>query len=327
MSIIPAKVKLSWATGDYDTVSALIGGKVEPEGIDLVPIIASSPERHWRMLRHREFDVCELSMSSYLMAACRGEPVIAIPVFPHRRFRHGYVFCNRDAGIEVPRDLIGKRIGLRTFQNTAAVWTRGILDEEYGLPVRSVEWLTQDEEPIEFKPPDGLTLRRVPPGGSIDEMLVRGELEAVIYPEVLPSFADGSPLVKRLFEDPKAEEIRYYQRTGIFPIMHTVAIHRDLVEEYPWVPVSLLKAFKESLAVCRGRMRDPRRIALAWVMDLAEEQARILGGDPWAPGLQQNRKALETLVRYSHSQGLIDREMPVEELFAASCLDELPKYV
>lgn len=327
VSPIPTRVKLSWATGDYDIVRALITGEVQPEGVELIPIVISSPERHWRMLRHREFDICELSLSSYLMSVCRAEPIIAIPVFPHRRFRHGYIFCNQAAGVEVPRDLIGKRVGLRTFQNTAALWTRGILEEEYGVPVKAVQWFTQDEEPIEFSPPPGLALSRIPRGRNIDEMLVCGDLDAVIYPEVLPSFAHGSPNVKRLFHDPKAEEIRYYQRTGIFPIMHTVVVRCDVVERYPWVPVSLLKAFKEALTVCYHKMKDPRRIALAWVVELAEEQQKILGSDPWAPGLKQNRKALETLIRYSHQQGLIDREIPVEELFVASTLDDLPKYV
>lgn len=327
VSNIPAKLKLSWATGDYDLVSALITGEVKPEGMELMPITLASPERHWRMLRHHEFDVCELSMSSYLMSVCRGEPVIAIPVFPHRRFRHAYIFCNRDARIQTPRDLVGKRIGLRTFQNTAGLWTRGILEDEYGVLVKSVDWFTQDEEPIEFEPPGDLRLQRVSPGRNLDEMLVCGDLDAVIYPETLPSFAGGSPKVKRLFEDPKSEEIRYYQKTGIFPIMHTVVIRREVVDDHPWVPVSLLKAFRQALDVCYQRMKDPRRIALAWVMDLAEEQKRVLGSDPWSPGFRQNKKALETLVRYSYRQGLIDREIPPEDLFATSSLDELPRYV
>lgn len=328
MFTIPTRLQLSWATGDYDIVNGLITGEVEPEGINLLPMVMSSPERHWRMLRNKEFDVCELSMSSYLVAVCRGEPFIAIPVFPHRRFRHSYIFCNQGSGIEKPSDLVGKRVGLRTFQNTAGLWMRGILEDEYGVTLEEVAWFTQDDEPLEFRVRDGLHLSRIPSGQTVDTMLVEGFLDAAIYPQVLPSYASGSPHVKRLFENPKAAEIGYYRKTGIFPIMHTVVISRDIVDEHPWVPRSLMKAFRQSLELSYKRMRNPRRVPLSWVMDLMEEQVAILGNDPWAPGLERNRKTLETLIRYSFRQGLIDRKIPIEKLFAESTLlDDLPKYV
>lgn len=321
-----ANLHLTLACGDYDLTRPLLDGTVGAQGIDLTVLTMPSPERHWRFIRHGEFDICELSMSSYLMARAAGRPFNAIPVFPHRRFRHSYIFVNADAGVREPRDLMGKAVGLRTFQTTAGLWTMGILQEHYGVDLRSVRWFTQDEEDIPFTPPPGLHLQRLPPDKSIDRMLVEGELAAVIYPEILPALARGSAKVRRLFSDYRREEMEYFRKTGIFPIMHTVVIREAVLEQHPWVARNVHRAFQRAKELAYRRLEDPRTLALAWVMERLEEQKRLLGPDPWAYNLEDNRKNLETLIAYSHDQGLIDRLFPLEELFFPSSLDQLPAY-
>ncbi len=321
------KLQLSLACGDSDLNRALVEGIVRPDGIELIAQTMPSPERHRRMLKHEEFDVCEFSLSTYLLAHEAKRPFIAIPVFPHRRFRHSYVFCRSDARIETPTDLTGKRIGLDTLQNTAGLWMRGILQDYYGVPFQSIRWWTQEEEDIPVKPSTALSVERVPPGTDLDAMLCRGDLEAVIYPEVLPSVAKGSSQVRRLFTDPKQAEMEYYRRTGIFPIMHTVVTHARILERHPWVPANLLKAFRLAKEHAYVHLEDPRRVALVWVRELLEEQRSVMGPDPWPYNLADNRLALETLIRYSFEQGLLKRKPRVEELFVASCLEKPPRYI
>lgn len=322
-----ARIQLTLACGDYDLTRPLIEGTVEPDGIELIVLPMGSPERHWRMVRHEEFDVCELSLSSYLLCKTAGREFTAIPVFPHRRFRHSYIFCNTQSGIENPSDLAGKKVGVRTLQVTAGVWARGILASEYGVPLRSIRWYTQDPEdlPIEF--PKDFMIERLPEGSNPDIMLVEGELDAVIYPEILPSIARGDSRVRRLFSNYKEVEIEYYKRTGIFPIMHAVVIKNSVLAQYPWAARNLLSAFTKAKETCYKRMEDPRWISLAWVRELLEEQRRILGPDPWPYNLKDNYKALKTFIGYAHDQGMIPGAFEVEELFVPSTLDTLPRYV
>jgi 4,5-dihydroxyphthalate decarboxylase len=261
------------------------------------------------------------------VSKAKGELLMAMPVFPHRRFRHSYVFVNTQAGIERPKDLEGKRFGLRTLQNTAGLWMRGILQHYYGVSLKDIQWITQDEEPVSLGPGEGLPLRRVAPDENIDDMLIKGELEAAIYPDILPSFSRGDRAVKRLFADPRKEEMRYYQDTGIFPIMHTVVIKQAIVDQFPWVAKNLWDAFQKAKEICYRRMEDPRKIALAWVMHHLEEQKQILGQDPWVYGLTENRNNLETLIKYAHEQGLIHRKLELEELFIQSASDQSPQYL
>jgi 4,5-dihydroxyphthalate decarboxylase len=190
-----------------------------------------------------------------------------------------------------------------------------------------VQWFTQDEEETPWDPPAWLHIERVPPGANLDQLLVAGELDAAIYPEMLPSFARGDSRVRRLFERPKEVEREYFARTGIFPIMHTVVVKNAVLAAYPWVAVSMLRAFREAKQRCYERLADPRQTALAWVQDLVEEQRTVLGPDPWPYALEPNRAALTALIRYSHRQGLIPAAPAVEELFAANALSESPRYV
>jgi 4,5-dihydroxyphthalate decarboxylase len=311
------KLQLTLACGDYESIRGLKEGTVKPDGIELTVLTdMTSDVRHWRMIRNREFDVAELSMSNYLMAKYTGLPFAAIPVFLHRRFRHGFVFLNATNNIRKPADLIGKRVGLRNFQATANLWIRGILEHEYQLPHRSIQWFKQDEEEVEWTPPSGLNIQRVAAGKNVEQMLVEGELDALIHPEVIQPILAKDQRVSRLFPAYRELEIEYFKRTGIFPIMHTTAIKQEVVEKYPWVPINLMQALEEAKKSAYKRMENPRIVPLAWFRHFLEEQDEILGADPWAYGLgDSNRKNLETLMQYSQEQGLLGRKMSLDELF------------
>ncbi|MFQ5903396.1 MAG: ABC transporter substrate-binding protein [Candidatus Binatia bacterium] len=311
------KLHLTLACGDYEIVRALKEGSVKPDGIELTVLTdMASDVRHWRMIRNREFDIAELSMSSYLLAKFRGLPFVAIPVFLHRRFRHGFIFLNVNGGIQKPTDLIGKKVGLRNFQATSNLWIRGILEHEHHVPHKKLHWYVQDEEEVKFTPPNDLIFHRTPPGKRVEKMLMEGELDALIHPELIQPILDRDRRVKRLFENYKELELDYYKRTRIFPIMHTTAIKQEIVDQYPWVPVNMMEAFQRAKETAYKRMENPRRVPLAWFRHALEEQEDILGRDPWVYGLgEANRKNLETLILYSHEQGLIGRRIPLEELF------------
>jgi 4,5-dihydroxyphthalate decarboxylase len=311
-------VHLTLACGDYEIVRALMDGSVAPDGIDLTVLTdMTSDVRHWRMIRGREFDVAELSMSNYLAAKFRGQPFIAIPVFLHRRFRHGFTYVNVGKGIRKPTDLIGKKVGLRNFSATSNLWIRGILEHEFQVPHRNIHWYKQDDEEVEVAMPADLSLQKIPSDKDIERMLAEGEIDALIHPELIQPILDRDPRVARLFPNYKELEVEYYQRTGIFPIMHTTAIKQEVVERYPWVPGSLFQAFEKAKAAAYKRMENPRRVPLAWFRHTLEEQEGLLGKDPWTYGLgAANRKNIETLMQYSREQGFIDGEIPVEKLFA-----------
>ncbi|MEE8445774.1 MAG: ABC transporter substrate-binding protein [Alphaproteobacteria bacterium] len=314
---MPTTIELSLACGDYEIMRALKEGTVRPDGIELKVLTAmDSPTRHWRFLRNGEFDVAELSCSSYIAARDNGLPFCAIPVFPHRRFRHGFVYINTGKGIETPTDLIGRRIGVKFFLISAALWMRGILEHEYGVPFRSIDWFTELDEDVDFTPPADLRLSRVSPEKSIIDMLVDGELDALLHADLIDPIRQHDPRVGRLFPNYKQEETAYFKKTGIFPIMHVIAIRREIVEQHPWVPRNLFHAFNEAKAVAMKRLENPRIVPLPWYREAWEEREEIFGPDPWEYGLtERNRNTLDTLVGYSHEQGLIRTKLPLEELF------------
>jgi 4,5-dihydroxyphthalate decarboxylase len=322
-----AALPLSLACGPYDHLRALIDGAARAPGIDFTVLTMPSPERHGRMLRHAEFDVCELSLVAYLVARDAGRAFTAIPVFPHRRFRHGYVVKRTGCGIERPADLNGKRVGLDTLQNSAGLWMRGILADHYGVELKTVEWWCQEEEDVPFRPAAWMKVRRVAKGGSIDRMLQDGELEAAIYPETLPSVRERSPKVGLLFPETRKAEADYYAKSGVFPIMHTVVIRNEILEKHPWAAISTVQAFQKAKELCYRRMRDPRNLALAWAREALEEQEAVLGEDPWPYNLEDNRKALEAVVRYAFDQGMIRNKPEVEALFFPPSLQEIQRYL
>lgn len=311
------KLQLTLACGDYEIVRPLKEGLVRPDGIELNILTgADSATRHWRFLRNQEYDVAECSASSYIAARGRDLPFRALPVFLHRRFRHGFIFTNTSKNIVKPSDLIGKRVGVKFYLVSAILWLRGILENEYGVPHKSIEWFAELDEDVAFTPPEGLKLTRLPDDKSVEKMLAEGELDAVLHPDIIDPILNKDPRVGRLFPDYKSEEERYYAKTGIFPIMHVLGMKKDLVEQHPWIVPNLYQAFEESKNLAMKRMRNPRLVPLAWYQEAWEEQERLLGPDPWEYGLgEQNAHNFSTLVGYSHQQGLIDRIIPLDELF------------
>ena len=314
---MPTKLPLTLACGDYEIVRSLINGGVKVDGVDLTILTdMDSATRHWRFLNNREFDVAEVSASSYLAARDNDLPFRAIPVFLHRRFRHGFMFVNTDNGINKPADLKGRRIGVKTLMTTAVLWMRGMLEHEYGVPLNSIEWVAEIENDVAVTLPPDIQYSCLPNDKSVETMLAEGELDAVFHSDFIKPFLAKDPRVARLFPDHKAEETAYFQRTGIFPIMHVVGIRKVLAEEHPWLAVNLYRAFNESKAIAMTRMANPRIVPLAWYRAAWEEQERLLGSDPWEYGLtDKNRKVLETLAGYSHEQGLIKKRPALEQLF------------
>ncbi|HWF38931.1 MAG TPA: ABC transporter substrate-binding protein [Candidatus Acidoferrales bacterium] len=310
-------LSLSFACGDYEITRPLIDGSVVPDGIDLTVLTgAGSRERHWRMARNNEYDICEFNACAYFMARDRGAKWNALPVFLHRRFRHGFVFINTSKGIANPKDLIGRRVGGTNFQPAGSIWARGILEEFYGVPYQSMTWVTERPEDIEFTPPPGLKIEMIPPDKSLDDMLAAGELDAMISPSFPKPLLRGDNRVARLFQNYKEVEVEYFRRTGIFPIMHVNVIRQEIVDQHPWVAASLVQAFDKAKQLAYQRVRNPRVVPLAWFSAAWEEQNEILGRDPWTYGLgAANRKNLATAIRYTHQQGLISRAPSVDELF------------
>jgi 4,5-dihydroxyphthalate decarboxylase len=324
------RLRLTLATGDYDITRPLLDGVVSPQGVELVTMNYPSPQRHWRMLVHREFDIAEMSLGSYVAQRSRGhDDLIAVPVFPHRRFRHGYAFLsNARPEIENAGDLAGERVGVRSWQTTAGVWLRGILAEHHGLPLEKVRWLAQDSEDVALDLPPGVSLEAVPGGQSVVDMCVRGDAGGLIYPELPAPVLAGETTIRRMFENPKAVEQEYYRRTGIFPIMHVVAIRTELVEKYPWLPRNVMDAFEGAKERALERLRDPRTVSLAWLRALQEEERELLGADPWCYGLnERNRHVLDTFLGYAVQQGVAAKQMTAEELFHAATTERPPAYV
>ena len=312
-----SRLSLTLACGDYEIVRALVDGKVMPDGVDLnVLTEMDSTTRHWRFLRNQEFDAAEISCSSYLVARDHELPIDAIPVFLHRRFRHGFIFINTTKGIRTPGDLVGRRIGVKQFQATAVVWMRGILQHEYGVPLNSIEWLCELDETIEFVPRTDFKIERVPTNASIEQMLADGEIDALLHPDLIRPLVDKDPRVARLFSDYRQEELAFYQKTGIFPIMHVLGIKRHVIEKNPWVAINLFHALDKAKNLAMKRLANPRIVPLASYREAWEEQERIMGPDPWEYGLSdKNRHTLETLVGFAYEQGLIRRNFTLDELF------------
>ncbi|MBI2357406.1 MAG: ABC transporter substrate-binding protein, partial [Deltaproteobacteria bacterium] len=288
-------------------------------------------ETFWRMLRYQEFDAAELSMSSYLVGRENGFPrLLAIPVFPSRAFRHACIYINTDSGIKEPKDLVGKRAGVPEYQVTMAIWVRGILQHEYGVPPEKMKWFTGGQEhpgredKIPHDLPSNIDIRPIGLGQTLSSMLERGEIDAIISPHMPSPFVRRSPKVRRLFPNFREVERDYYCRTKIFPIMHTVVLREDFHKKNPWVAQNLSKAFTESKRLCEESMYEfsALKYMLAWSIAEMEEEREIFGGNLWPYGLEPNRHVLETLVQYAHEQGLIRKPFDLESLFAPSTLEE-----
>lgn len=324
------KLRLTLACWDYDRVAALASGAVRPDGIDLVFLAQPVEETFFRMLRHREFDIAEMSLSSYSVSlATEDPPFIAIPVFPSRFFRHSSIYVSATSGITEPAQLAGRRVGVPEYQMTAPVWIRGILSDEYGVRPDGVEYLSGGEEQpgrgekLKLSLPPQFRLRPIGPQQTLSQMLAEGEIDALYTARAPSTFYSRPDRVRRLFPDFAAVERDYYRRTRIFPMMHTVVIRRELYRANPWIAQSLHKAFAEAQ---RKTYRDLAETAalkamLPWLVAHVEEARREMGDDWWPYGFGANRPALETFLRYHHEQGLSPRLLAPEQLFAPETLE------
>lgn len=320
-----SRLRLTMACGDYDRTRALEEGTVRPDGIDLTYLRLPVEETFFRMMRHREFDVAEMSMSSYVLSLqSERPPFVALPVFTSRMFRHGGIFVNADAGIAEPSDLQGKVVGTPEYQLTAGVWIRGILADRHGVPVDSVRYVTGGQETpgrIEKAAVDlggKARVERAPAGATLSQLLADGRIDALYSPRIPSTFSPDGGSVRRLFTDPVAAEKEYWAATGIFPIMHVVALRREVYERDRWVAQSLTKALTTAKRLAFESLYDSSalRFMLPWMNTDLEQAKSLMGPDYWSYGLHDNTEVLSTFLRYHHDQGLSRRLMTPDELFA-----------
>jgi 4,5-dihydroxyphthalate decarboxylase len=324
------KLDLSIAVGDYDRVRPLIDGAVGIDGVAPLFMTLEPEEVFFRAFRHAEFDIAELSLSSFTVRTARGDnPYVGVPVFLSRAFRHSGIYVRTDRGIRAPADLKGRKVGLAEYQLTANVWIRAFLDDDFGVTPASVEWVRGGiEEPgrpekIAIRLPAAVRLTDAPPGRSLSEMLLAGEIDALIGPRTPSAMAVPGSNVGWLFPDPRAAAIDSYRSTGNFPIMHLIGVRSTLVERHPWLPAAVLKAFERAKAVAFARLADTSasKVMLPFLdQQLAEAQA-LLGPDPWPYGVEANRRCLEYFLAQHHKQGLSDRLVPLTDLFPPSTFE------
>ena len=325
-----SKLAVTFACWNYDRMRALAEGRIRPDGIDLNCLTLGPEETFFRMLRHREFEVAELSLSSYTLSLFRDDrPFIAIPIFPSRYFRHSCIYINSASGIREPKDLIGKRVGNPEYQMTAPVWIRGILSDEYGVPVDSVTYFSGgEEEPgraekIPLSLPPSIRLESIPADRTLSHMLESGEIDALYTARAPSSFRKSPGKVRRLFPDYAAVEREYFRKTGIFPPMHIVAIRRDVYERNRWMVQSLMKAFLAAQREVYSDLRETGALMhmLPWLTSHVEETEGLMGRDFWPYGYEPNVPALSTFLRYHHEQGLSQRLLTAREIFAPESLE------
>jgi 4,5-dihydroxyphthalate decarboxylase len=329
-----AQLQLSLIMGSNDRSRPVLDGTISPDGIDLTCTVAHPSEIFWRQLKFQEFDVSEMSLSSLLMAMANGNTDwVGIPVFTSRRFFHTGSWVRSDAGIDTPADLKGKRVGVPEYQQTAALWSRGVLKHEFGVEPSDLEWWMERTEERShggatgFQPPAGVRFNRIPGDDSIGAMLSDGRLDATLLYLTDNNLVDrsrirleGNPAFKLLFADPAAEGRRYYAKTGIFPINHGMVVRRSIYEKHPWVALNIFNAFRLAKERVNARMRE--LASTHFELGLLGPDARsALGVDAYPYGVKSNRKVLETVCDYSYEQGLTPRRMQLEDIFAESTLD------
>jgi 4,5-dihydroxyphthalate decarboxylase len=307
-------LELTLLLADYHRTRPILDGDVTARGVKLQPRRAETGEACMRPV-YEEFDIAEMSLSWYMMARCRKEPVIALPIFPLRMQIHPYIFCLPSSAIERPEDLKGKRIGMDQYRLTVGLWARGILQEDYGVRPEECEWFTSEREGAGYQPPPNVKITVA--DKSAEAMLLNGEIDALIPPNIVPSFRAKDPRIRRLFKDPRATVNEYFRRTKIFPITHTLVVRQSLFDENPWLVSSLIDAFTEAEERCRKSYDYAKRLAFPSAVLVLEEEEEVFGDNPWAHGLTaQNQVVLDKFVQYAHEQGYIPERPPLGELFA-----------
>ena len=323
-----SKLPLSIAISAYDHVADLLSGRVPVEGVDLNPLDLPLHDVFFRFIHFKDFDVGELSMAKYVsMRSAGDDSLIALPVFPSRVARHSSIYVRTDRGIRAPADLAGKRVGVPEWAQTAAVYSRGLLQHQYGVDLTSIRWVQAGEdqpgrrEKVELKLPKGLQLERVA-DKSLSQMIAAGELDAILVAQPPRVYLERDPNVVRLFEDFVGVERSYMEATKIIPIMHTVAVRKAVLDAHPWVAANLLKAFTEAKnrSVERMLYSGVTHVPILWCYDHARETARLFGGEPFPYGVEPNRHTLEMFLQYAFEQGVCHRLLKVEELFPRQVL-------
>ena len=334
------RIKLSFISGVNERVAPLLDGTVQPEGVELLVTRSDPSETFWRQLKFQEFEISEMSLSSYLIAKSRGFDMIALPVFPSRRFMHTQLSYHVDSGVKQPGDLAGKRIGVGEYQQTAALWVRGILEHDFGVSQYKVHWYMERTEELShggatgFTPPEGISFSRVPPDKSLASMLVANEIDAapvhrafqretnIIDRSTHLRARDGDwSKVKPLFPDAAAEGERFFKAHGYIPANHAYIIRGDIDRKYPWLAFNLYKAFVAAKEIAREKLAESIPSGLIFGPQYLAATRKIFGADPFPYGVAANRPMLETIVDYSHEQGLTPAKLKLEDLFAPSTLD------
>ena len=324
-----SRLALTFACGLYDRMVPLCTGEVQPEGIDLNFIAIDNPRQLFdRMAGGQEFDVAEFSSSEFVTRMSSGDSTfVAIPVFPSRVFRHGHITVNGNAGIRTPKDLEGKRVGVPLYTQTAAVYIRGMLQHEYGVDLSKIHWVQgalnvpgphgePTPQPL-LKPVD---MEDNKTDKSLGALLAEGAIDAITSAGV-PDLIRTNPNIQRLFPNYHEVEKQYYKSTGIFPIMHLVAIRRTVYEQHPFIGTSLYRAMCKSKDAALRRMKITRTLQymLPWLPDYLEEVTEAFGADPWPYGVEENRRTLEAFVTYLYEQSMIAQPIPIERLFVPMC--------
>jgi 4,5-dihydroxyphthalate decarboxylase len=329
-----ANLQLSLIMGANDRSRPVLDGTVKPDGIDLISTTAHPSEIFWRQLHFKEFDVSEMSLSSLLMAMAIGNrDWVGLPIFTSRRFFHTGAWVRTDSGIDKPEDLKGKRVGVPEYQQTAALWSRGVLKHEFGVEPQDLDWWMERTEERShggatgFQPPAGVRFNRIPGDQNIGTMLMDGKLDATLLYIADNNLVDrsritleGNPKFRLLFPNPTAEGERYFKKTSIFPINHGMVVRREIYEKHPWVALNLFNAFRAAKERTNARMRE--LVATHVELGLLGPDAnKALAVDAYPYGVKSNLKVLETVAEYSHEQGLTPRRMQLEEIFAPSTMD------
>ena len=318
-----SKLNLSIAVRDYDRTRPLTDGTVQIDGVDPVFMALDPEEIFFRAFRHAEFDICELSMSSFTVKTAQGNnPYVGVPAFVSRAFRHTSIYVRTDR-IKQPADLKGRKIGVPEYQLTANVWARALLEDDYGVKPSDIHWIRgglEDagrKEKITISVPTDVRLDDVPEGRTLDSLLETGEIDAFMGPRVPPCFERGHPDVGWLFADTVAAATDYFKRTGIFPIMHIIGVRRSIVEKHPWLPAAVLKAFERAKTIAIERLADTSstKVTLPFVEEQVRAARGLMGRDFWSYGVAGNRKQLDYFLAQHHGQGLSSRLVTVEELF------------
>src|SRR5687768_14827241 len=321
-----SRLQLSLAVGPYDRTRALVDGSVQIDGVEPICMTLSPEEIFFRAFRHSEFDVCELSLSSFTVKTAQGNcPYIGVPAFVSRTFRHTSIYVRTDR-ITKPTDLKGKKVGVPEYQLTANVWARAILEEEFGVKPSDISWvrgpITDAERPekISIKLPPDVKLEDAPAGKTISQLLADGEIDGFIAPRAPDLDFRKHPNIGWLFPDPTAAAKDYYKRSGIFPIMHLVGVRRELVQAHPWLPAALLKAFEQAKAAALELLNDTSatKVTLPFVEENLKAARELMGEDFWPYGVAPNRKTLEAFLRRHHAEGLSSRLVKIDEMFHPS---------